>query len=194
MDTEEPTATYTLNLLAMPGSARHARMFVGHVVTQWGLSDCIEDAELVVSELATNAVQATADNDPSYYVNGMKPPPLIRVQLALFKSRMVVSVWDRSLNEPKHAEATAEEEDGRGLVIVEALSTRWGWDTVHPYSGHKGKVVWAELALPHEPVNTNGLPQRSRVYESAQIEVFERSAVSDGVKQLQRSCLKNDKQ
>jgi len=35
--------------------------------------------------------------------------------------------------------------NGRGLVIVEALSTRWGWE---PHDG--GKIVWAELAAVRE--------------------------------------------
>ena len=161
MDTPDPQVTSTLVLLATPNAASLTRALVRLVLTQWGLRDVVDDAELVASELATNAVQATAEaEDPGYYVNGIKPPPLIKARVMLFDSFMVIGVWDRSLRVPKAASASAIDEHGRGLIIVENLSARWGWETVHPYGGHKGKVVWAELTLPHAPVHPDGLPSR----------------------------------
>ena len=104
MDTEEPKVTSTLVLVATPNAASLARALVRLVLTQWGLRDVVDDAELVASELATNAVQATADEEPGLYVNGIKPPPLIGVQVTLFESFMVIGVWDRSLRVPKAAD------------------------------------------------------------------------------------------
>jgi hypothetical protein len=188
VDTEEPKVTSTLVLVATPNAASLTRALVRLVLTQWGLRDVVDDACLVASELATNAVQATAEEEPRLYVNGIQPPPLIRAQVMLFESFMVIGVWDRSLRVPKAASASAVDEHGRGLVIVENLSVRWGWDTVHPYSGHKGKVVWAELALPHAPVEPDGLPSRmpSRVAVETRMfpdeKVLER--VRDGIQRL----------
>lgn len=188
MDTVQPRVINSLTLAAVPTAIPLSRALVRFSLNQWGFRGQVEDAELVVSELATNAVQATGEEEPSYWVNGMRPPSLIRVQVMLFESFMIVGVWDRSLRSPKQSSATPLDEDGRGLVIVEELSTRWGWDSVHPYSGHKGKVVWAELALPHAPVNPSGLPLRmpGRVAIEATVptehEVLVR--VRDGLKRL----------
>jgi anti-sigma regulatory factor (Ser/Thr protein kinase) len=188
VDTQEPKVTSTLILVATPNAASLARALVRLVLAQWGLRDVVDDAQLVASELATNAVQATAEEERGLYVNGIQPPPLIRVQVTLFEDFMAIGVWDRSLRVPKAASASAIDEHGRGLVIVENLSARWGWDTVHPYSGHKGKVVWAELTLPHAPVEPAGLPSRmpSRVavetHGFTDEKVLER--VRDGIRRL----------
>jgi hypothetical protein len=188
VDTEEPKVTSTLVLVATPNAASLTRALVRLVLTQWGLRDVVDDAELVASELATNAVQATAEEEPGLYVNGIKPPPLLGVQVTLFESFMVIGVWDRSLRVPEAVSASAVDEHGRGLVIVETLSARWGWDTVHPYSGHRGKVVWAELTLPHAPAEPNGLPSRSpgraavETHGFTDEKVLER--VRDGIRRL----------
>lgn len=188
MDTVQPRVVNSLTLAATPTAIPLSRALVRFSLNQWGFRGQVEDAELVASEIATNAVQAVAESEPDYFVNGMRPPSLIRVQVMLFESFMIIGVWDRSLRAPKLATATEADESGRGLVIVEELSTRWGWDTVHPYSGHKGKVVWAELSLPHAPVEPSGLPLRMpgrRAIEATvptEHEVLVR--VRDGLKRL----------
>jgi anti-sigma regulatory factor (Ser/Thr protein kinase) len=159
---KEPKVVSTLYLAAEPNAASLARAFVELILRDWGLPEVVDDAALVASELATNAVQATQRRDPSFYVNGVKPPAIIRVQIVLYAAFMMLSVWDRSQEFPAPRPATVVDEGGRGLLIVENLSTRWGCETVHPYGTHKGKIVWAELALPHMPVHPNGLPKRMR--------------------------------
>ncbi len=54
--------------------------------------------------------------------------------------QVVVFVWDASLRPPAPADPGADAENGRGLLLVEALSERWGH---FGYDG--GKVVWARL-------------------------------------------------
>jgi hypothetical protein len=60
------------------------------------------------------------------------------------KAQVVIAVWDGIPQPPVHRDATEDAETGRGLLLVEALSTRWGW---HFPPGLGGKVVWAQAAL-----------------------------------------------
>jgi hypothetical protein len=53
----------------------------------------------------------------------------------------VVLVWDASPLPPVPMRAGAESENGRGLVLVEVVSARWGW---YFPSDVSGKVVWAQ--------------------------------------------------
>ncbi|WP_405976894.1 ATP-binding protein [Streptomyces sp. NBC_00988] len=48
---------------------------------------------------------------------------------------------------PRTQHPTQDEESGRGLLIVEALADRWGWDP----GPRPRKTVWAELVLAHAP-------------------------------------------
>jgi anti-sigma regulatory factor (Ser/Thr protein kinase) len=102
----------------------------------------IETAELVVSELSTNAIKATGimTDSPGYgeLTGGLNA---ICVSLHVIDSRAVIEVWDSSHRPPHIEDADPDDESGRGLFLVEALTTRWGFRW--PESG--GKVVWAEI-------------------------------------------------
>jgi anti-sigma regulatory factor (Ser/Thr protein kinase) len=118
---------------AWPGDAKHiadARTFVGSRLGEHGLADAAVVLRLVVSELATNAVLHAAT---PFTVT------LTREQGSL---RLVVSDGLRvRVPDPKPRPPT--EPDGRGLGIVERLSTAWGVsDDVD------GKSVWAVFELP----------------------------------------------
>ena len=52
-------------------------------------------------------------------------------------------MWDQSPLDVEPQQPDADAECGRGLIVVEALSSRWG----HERTGRARKVVWAELAL-----------------------------------------------
>ena len=81
------------------------------------------------------------------------------MRLLLFEASVVIEVWDRDRAAPVPRDVTAGEEGGRGLLIVTALSTRWGC-----FAGPQGgKAVWAELPLPEHTVTASGLPQRTGV-------------------------------
>jgi anti-sigma regulatory factor (Ser/Thr protein kinase) len=161
VDTGTQRVISTLYLAAQPNAPALARALVRVVLRQWGLPEVIEDAELVATELATNAMQATNASEPSFYVNGMVPPRIIMVQLVLNDASLFVGVWDQAGGMPRLEAAQGVDEGGRGLSIVNELSKRWGWNTIHPYGVHKGKVVWAELSLPHAPVSPDVLPKRT---------------------------------
>jgi anti-sigma regulatory factor (Ser/Thr protein kinase) len=86
----------------------------------------VEDALLCLSELVTNAVEASCEQ--------------LTVELALDESRLRVTVVDDGMGWPALQNPQITDTTGRGLVIVDALARRWG---VEP-SGST-KRVWAEL-------------------------------------------------
>ena len=105
-----------------------------HVLHEWGLRHLAGDAALIVSELMTNAADASV-------VLPDRPPVTLRL-LASEKS-LIIEAWDHSPLSLEPREPDPDAECGRGLTVVAALSDRWGWER----TGHRRKVVWAELAL-----------------------------------------------
>jgi hypothetical protein len=79
----------------------------------------------------------------------MPPPPCccptgpITLHLLAGENSLVIEAWDRSPADLEPREAGPDAECGRGLTVVAALAGRWGWER----TGHRRKVVWAELAL-----------------------------------------------
>jgi hypothetical protein len=68
----------------------------------------------------------------------------VRLWVVSDKMQVVVLVWDASPLPPVLVDASEDAETGRGLLLVQALSTRWGW---HFPPGLGGKVVWAQTVL-----------------------------------------------
>jgi len=106
---------------------RRARHFVRSSLEQWGLDHLLEDASLVVTELATNVVLHAGSE--------------FRVGLAASPVSLKISVEDTSPVAPAHSGFAEAGCTGRGLQLVSALSRQWG--TAHQPAS---KVVWAELA------------------------------------------------
>jgi anti-sigma regulatory factor (Ser/Thr protein kinase) len=100
----------------------------------WGLPHLADTAELLVSELVTNAVQASQRQEQAPGV------PVIWLWLASDAASIAIHVWDGSEAMPERQVATTEQDSGRGLMLVEALSKEWG---VHREAG--GKVVWVVI-------------------------------------------------
>jgi anti-sigma regulatory factor (Ser/Thr protein kinase) len=118
-----------LKLAAVVTAPTCARLFVRHVCEQWVILDRQADiAELLASELVTNAVEATGvlGADPEYPVVHALAKP-IRIWLLRFEHSLVLGVWDTSLDLPRLLEPDDEAERGRGLQLVDSLSTRWGY-------------------------------------------------------------------
>jgi anti-sigma regulatory factor (Ser/Thr protein kinase) len=122
---------------ATPCARLHARA----VLAEWGLPDQAEAAELIVSELVTNAIQASTgpDGRPRYDEAGL---PVVVLRLATDCARVLIEVWDGVPGAPAAEQADPDDECGRGLSLVAAMCDRWSWQTV---PGWPGKVVWAEL-------------------------------------------------
>ncbi|MEV0275482.1 SpoIIE family protein phosphatase [Streptomyces sp. NPDC050610] len=111
-----------------PRSVARARELAREQLTGWGLENLVDTAELLVSELVTNALR---------YGEGE-----IRLRLLLDRT-LVCEVWDGGLVQPRRRRARDTDEGGRGLQLVGLLSAAWGSRrTPH------GKTVWFELALP----------------------------------------------
>lgn len=129
-------------LRTAPATAR------GHVrgtLAAWRLSELSDTVELVVSELAANAVNASTgpDGHPAHLDGRI---PVIRVRLFAGEAVLVAEVWDEAGGVPARKNAGAADESGRGLDLVRELTdARWGW--YHAPSG-PGKCVWAEFPIP----------------------------------------------
>lgn len=128
-----------LDLRPLPTAVPSARLHTRHVLAEWNLGDSAEAAELVVSELVTNAAQAATEA-----AAGAEPAP-VRLRLSARSdgtrlSAVQVEVWDPAPQMPETRHDTPPDEPGgRGLVIVEAVTDRWG--IYRARDG--GKVVWA---------------------------------------------------
>ncbi|MET8449534.1 SpoIIE family protein phosphatase [Streptomyces sp. NPDC005209] len=114
----------------VPEAVRHARRFTRRTLRAWEVAPEEMDAVLlVVSELVTNALVHTDGQ--------------VRMDLTLVNHRFRVAVTDASPRSPvKPTSIGWEATGGRGILLVEAMSTAWG---TLPVSG--GKQVWADLAL-----------------------------------------------
>jgi hypothetical protein len=125
------------------GSARcHAR----NVLAEWRLDDLSEAVTLVVSELITNAVNATAK---VRWAAGLPP---VRLWLlggagSAGAGEVLVLVWDAVREMPRLGGAGTLDECGRGLGIVHTLSGRQ-WDTWLPAVPYGGKVTRALIDQP----------------------------------------------
>ena len=122
---------------AVPSARRHARL----VMQEWGFDDeFTATAELLVSELTTNALHASRS------LHQPLPSP-IRLWLQGGSHRVFITVWDGSPQAPVAKEGvSADAENGRGLLLVDNFSERWGWFEPAEIGG---KCVWCEVV--HQP-------------------------------------------
>jgi anti-sigma regulatory factor (Ser/Thr protein kinase) len=110
-----------------PLAPRQARAFVASFMKAWGLADLVDRAELLTSEVVTNAI-----------VHAHSP---VRLVVEAQSSSVVVEVKDTAQTQlVAEGEEAAEADHGRGMVLVDALSDRWGW-----WEEEGGKVVWFAL-------------------------------------------------
>jgi anti-sigma regulatory factor (Ser/Thr protein kinase) len=128
-------------------SVRRARNVVRAWLAEYGLQDRTDTVELLVSELATNAVR----HAPGRY----------RLTLALNAGLLRCTVADEGPDLPpdgpdRNADAhhpDADAESGRGLLLVDALADRWGSGRVE---SDVGKEVWFELKVEVPPDRNSG--------------------------------------
>jgi anti-sigma regulatory factor (Ser/Thr protein kinase) len=147
-----------MTLAATPTAVSCSRQLVRLTLNRWGLAALVEDAELVMSELVTNSVQATGMTDAEPTWADLGDLATIQVRVLLDQAGVAIEVWDRDPTAPVQDDPTADEEGGRGLTIVAALCKQWH----HFPSSRGGKVVRAELAIPPQLLTPTGLPRRLR--------------------------------
>lgn len=128
-----------LTLESTPLAIRTGRRFTAETLARWGFDDDgpagarAGEIVLVTSELLTNAVRASSGNTGLHIVG--------------HRDHVLVEVRDESPAPAVARAASSADTGGRGLAIVQALSTRWGSSPSQP----TGKVVWSKLAVPPRP-------------------------------------------
>ncbi len=120
------------SVATVPRSAESSARLRSLLWTMFACWDCdadrLDDAALVLSELVGNAVRHAQGDS-------------IQVRLHRDRDVLHIAVQDGSTEMPAPREASFKDENGRGMLIIEALSHRWGCDPVA-----SGKVVWADVS------------------------------------------------
>jgi anti-sigma regulatory factor (Ser/Thr protein kinase) len=135
-------------MLASPAAAGLARTLTEQRLHKWDCSHISDDALLMVTELIGNALHETPQRE-------------IKVAIRRDLNAVVIGVWDSSPRPPRPApvieltldtldlaEQSFDSNGGRGLHLIEALTTDWGYqpDPIDPRTGRSpGKWVWARL-------------------------------------------------
>jgi anti-sigma regulatory factor (Ser/Thr protein kinase) len=136
--TSSATLQTDLKLAAIATAPSCARGHARAVAHEWGLSELAGTAELVTSELVTNAVQAS---DRLRIRAGEPIVPVVKIWLVSDRISIVIHVWDGSDEMPVRQAGAPDQESGRGLMLVENLAKDWG-----TYRKAAGKVVWALIS------------------------------------------------
>jgi anti-sigma regulatory factor (Ser/Thr protein kinase) len=107
-------------------------------LAQSARQDVADTAELLASELVTNAIQAS---ERLRLRTDLAAVPVVRLWLVSDQSSIVIQVWDGSDEMPVRKDTGApDDESGRGLMLVAALCKEWG-----AYRKTEGKVVWVMI-------------------------------------------------
>ena len=129
----------SVTLPSDPASVCAARNYVINVLSEWGLPGDTEVADtvrLIVSELATNAVQHTFGQSPTFTVD-----------LELERDEQLrIGVTDSHPRFPKRLPAAVQQDNGRGMVIIRWLTAECGGRLSVNATAEGGKTVW--IALP----------------------------------------------
>ncbi|WP_083982989.1 ATP-binding protein [Actinomadura hibisca] len=127
-------------LRAEPASPGRARDFTAATLAGWSLAEHSDDAVIAVSELVTNALRHGLREVPHGPSGG-----LVQLVLLNHPRRLVVMVTDpgERVPEPVAHEPEWFGEGGRGLLVVGAVSSAWGWAPLTT----GGKAVWAAFEL-----------------------------------------------
>jgi anti-sigma regulatory factor (Ser/Thr protein kinase) len=133
----------TLALVTLPTSPFWARRY-----TRFFLDSCkrmseetVETAELLVSELVTNAVRFAGNPARPLRYSERASASLISLSIRHFREGLLIEVYDADSNPPRLTQADDNADSGRGLMLVDALSKEWSY--FFPPGG--GKVVYCFL-------------------------------------------------
>jgi anti-sigma regulatory factor (Ser/Thr protein kinase) len=127
---KDPGAHYRAEFALGGHSVRHLRRILRMYLLRSGLSEVVDAAELALSEVLTNVVR---------HVPGRR----CAVCYLLLPGAVRVEVSDSYGRLPVRGSGVLLAEGGRGLLLVEAVTDRWG---VTPHSTGEGKTVWFECA------------------------------------------------
>ncbi|MCF1598723.1 ATP-binding protein [Streptomyces muensis] len=111
-------------------SARHLRRILRMYLTAWAMDDLYDSASLALTELLANVVRHCPDRRATVLMLRLPEGRGLRVE-----------VTDTSPRPPLSTAVDELAEGGRGVMIVGAVTDRWGWV---PLAGRPGKTVWFE--------------------------------------------------
>ncbi|MEW2252111.1 MULTISPECIES: ATP-binding protein [unclassified Streptomyces] len=139
----------SVTLPSDPASVSAARGFVAGTLGEWGLppdTELADSIRLIVSELATNSVQHTFGQSPTFTVDVV----LDRDEL------LRIGVTDSHPRLPKRLPAAVQQDNGRGMVIIRWLAAECGGRLRVRPTHEGGKTVAIELPWPDpaQPVTT----------------------------------------
>ena len=124
---------HTIALEPAAHSLRSARHFAAGLLDKHDIQ-ARETVVLLVSELVSNAVQHGGPHGPTAIVD---------LEVAAHSDRVRIGVTDAGDGDPRAGNGAVDLPSGRGLLLVEALASRWGCDRLPV-----GKTVWFELLTP----------------------------------------------
>lgn len=141
----------SVTLPSDPASVSAARRYVAGVLAEWGLPSDAEVADtvrLIVSELATNAVQHTF---------GMSPTFTVDISLER-DEHLRIGVTDSHPRFPKRLPAAVQQDNGRGMVIIRWLTAECGGKLSVRPTREGGKTVAIQLpwTIPAHTVTAAG--------------------------------------
>ena len=150
-----------LELAPLPTAPGCARGHVRAVLLEWDLSDLSDTAELVTSELVTNAILASPEGAP------------VEVQVTReAEGSVLISVWDASGEMPVLQDASPGDESGRGPDAGGLPGQRMGSLTTHPRqersSGHGSAVTELPYRMPERRALRDDLNSTWRKYPGTQ--------------------------
>ena len=125
---------YSLYIPNDPRAVTICRRTLRLILTMHGLIRLVDVAELLATELVSNAVRHTKD------------PAMMRVRWSE-AGVLRIGAWDADPSPPEPPQPFApapDREDGRGLALVRACADVWGWQPLAK-EGNRGKYVWCEL-------------------------------------------------
>lgn len=118
---------FLLDLEPIPDSPRQARAFQGKVLSDCGQQRHVSTANVLVSELVTNAV--------------VHAKSTVHMKVALLDQGLRVEVGDESSTPPRLVPPRPDDIAGRGLILVDSLADQWAYEL----APDGGKTVWFQL-------------------------------------------------
>jgi len=138
----------TFALATLPTSPFWARRYIRRFLDSCrGIGiDTADTAELLVSELVTNAVRFASGPVPAQEYSDRVNAGIIWLSVRHFGEGLLIEVFDTDASPPVLTDAAKDAENGRGLFIVDALSKQWSY--FFPPGGGKVVYCFIEIAMP----------------------------------------------
>ncbi|MGW1041034.1 ATP-binding protein [Streptomyces sp. NPDC002547] len=127
--TKPPALSAEWSVSADPSQVGIVRRQAAAQVAEWGLPDLVDPVCLLITELLTNAIEHT---------NGAH----VDTRLSHSESILEIEVSDLGDGRARLKKPDAQQEHGRGLMIVDSIALDWG---TRPRADSQGKSTWCTL-------------------------------------------------